>query len=99
MAVPMRLATSVRMVCCVRREIIQLAAFDVHHADHAPAHDQRHGQFRAHLIHRGQIARIFEHIAHANGLARAGGRADDSVAHGNAPVLDHFRRWPMAKRK
>src|SRR5579863_2095685 len=75
-------------------EIIELCAFDVHHSDHSPAHNQRHRQFGPYGVHRIQVARIFRDIPNANCFPAGGGGADYSVAHRNAPVLDDLIAVP-----
>ncbi len=72
------------------REVIDLVALNVENADRLPAHHQRHGKLRAHGFDGVEIARIFLHVADADGAARGRGRAGDSLAPRNAPVLHHF---------
>ena len=81
----------------VRREVIELAAFDIEDSDHSTAHDQRYGKLGAHFVDRGQIARIFRDVTDTDGLACGDGGADNAVAHGDAPMLDDFLAMPDCK--
>ena len=86
-------------VLLIAREIIDLAAFDVEDADYAAAHNQRNGQFRSDGVERVQIARVLANVGDADRLARGRGRTDDSLGHGNSPVLHHLRAMTDGKAK
>ena len=52
----------------VHRKSIEGRAFDIHHADQAIGHEQRHGQFRTGGRISRQIAGVLLHIAHQRRL-------------------------------
>ena len=56
-------------------EIAYFFAFEVHDTDRAVLQNERHGDFRANVRLRCDVARISQRIHHAHDLARFGGRA------------------------
>src|ERR1700747_1174011 len=86
-------------VLLVGRKVIRLAAFNIEHADHAPALNQRDSQFRANTIQGIEVALILRDVANANRLAGGSSGTDNPFVHWNAPVLDHFRPMPDGKAK
>ena len=52
------------------REVIDLRALDIEHADDLVLKDQRHGQLGAHRIDGVDVARILAHVGNANRFAR-----------------------------
>ena len=72
------------------REVIDLRALDIEHADHLVLEEQRHGHFGAHRIDGIDVARIRAHVGDANGLARGRGDPGDALADRNPPVVGHF---------
>ena len=83
----------------IAREIIDLAAFDVEDANHATAHNQWNCQFGSDRVERIQIARVLANVGDADRLTRGCSRTDDSLGHGNSPVLHHLRTMADGKAK
>ena len=63
----------------VAREVIDLRALDVEHADRLPFHDQGNHQLGPDRIDDVDVPGIFADIGHANRAARGRGRARDSL--------------------
>ena len=61
-------------------EVAHALALQIHHAHHAILHDQRHGDFRADVGMRSDVARVGQRIGHAHDLARFGGGAGEPFA-------------------
>src|ERR1700720_3913364 len=86
-------------VLLVGRKVIRLAAFNIEHADHAPALNQWDSEFGANTIQSTEVALILRDVANADRLASGSRGTDNPFVHWNAPVLDHFRPMPDGKAK
>ncbi len=64
-------------------EVADAVAFEIHHADHAVLHDQRHGDLGADIGVGGDVARIFVGVVDADDFARFGGGAGEALAERN----------------
>ena len=86
-------------VLLIGREVIQLAAFDIEHPDHAPAVNQRHCEFRANAVESVQVALVFRNVANPYRLAGSSRGTDNPLVHRNAPMFHHFGSMPDGKAK
>ena len=65
------------------REVVEVAALDVKHADALPAEHQRHGKFRTDAFDRVYVAGVLRDVAYKHGVAGACGRSRDSLPYRN----------------
>ena len=73
----------------VRREIVELRAFEIHHADHALLVNHGHGQLRARLGIQHAVARIERHVRNHHRAAKLCRRADDAFVCRNGGFFLH----------
>ena len=69
-------------------EVPDAVAFQIHHADHAVLHDQRHRRLRPDIGMGGDVARILGRVVHADGFARLRGGAGNPLAQRNVIGID-----------
>ena len=85
----------------VRREIVELRTFEVHHADHAVLENHGHGELRARLGIHHAVARIERHVRNHHGTPQRSRRADDAFVLGDGGFFLHtlaeFHGHVMAK--
>ena len=85
----------------VRREIIQLRAFEIHHTDNAILIQHRHGKLRARLRIHHQIPRVERNVRNHHGPPQRGRRSDDSLMRRHSVLflnaLPEFHRHAMTE--